>query len=370
MAPVEQIVLDVSKGYQELDRYWQQAGVRRLFLVCGASIRLMPLGEYFDTLFERLGIEVVRFSDFRPNPDSESVEAGIQAFQDSGCGMIAAVGGGSAIDVAKCIKLHCCSGMKGGAEQPAVPGLVAIPTTAGSGSEATRFAVIYHQGRKQSITDRRCIPSVVVFDPSALSTLPPYHKKAAMLDALCHGIESCWSVNSTDTSRAYSKRAIELIMIHMEGCLKGNAHNAAGMLRAAHLAGKAINITQTTAGHGMSYGLTSRYGVAHGHAAALCVSVLWPYMLEHMEDCVDPRGSACLGHAMQEIAAAMGCKSPGQAVERFRLLLEKLELGPPPSNEIDLDQLMDSVAPERLRNHPIRLERPLIKELYGVILRR
>lgn len=364
MDTVEQIVLDASNGYQELDRYLQDAGVRRLFLVCGDSIKKIPAGEYFDTLFNRLGIGVVRFSDFHPNPDSESVEAGVRSFRDSGCDIIAAAGGGSAIDVAKCIKLGCCADDVHGAGKR----LIAIPTTAGSGSEATRFAVIYRGGRKQSVTDQRCIPSVVVFDPRALAALPPYHKKAAMLDALCHGIESYWSVNSTGESRAYSGQAVEMVMKHMEGYVKGDAESAAGMLQAAYLAGKAINITQTTAGHALSYGLTSKYKVAHGHAAAMCVAALWPYMLRHIDDCVDPRGQDYLEHIMRELADAMGCASPYQAAERFRILLKELELDAPQYGGDGLDGLVDTAAPERLRNHPVRLDRSSIELIYREIL--
>ena len=147
-----------------------------------------------------------------------------------------------------------------------------MPTTAGTGSEATRYAVIYFDGEKQSISDYSCIPSAVLMDASVLKTLPIYQKKSTMMDAFCHAIESYWSVNSSEESRQYSRRAIQLIMENKDLYIGNDETGNTQMLKAAHLAGKAINLTQTTAGHAMCYKLTSLYGIAHGHAAALCVS--------------------------------------------------------------------------------------------------
>ena len=117
-------------------------------------------------------------------------------------------------------------------------------------------------------------------DASALKTLPIYQKKSTMMDALCHSIESYWSVNSTEESNKYSKQAIQTILENKDAYLANKDLGNANMLKAAYLAGKAINITQTTAGHAMSYKLTSLYGIAHGHAVAICISKLWEYMLE------------------------------------------------------------------------------------------
>lgn len=105
-----------------------------------------------------------------------------------------------------------------------------------------------------------------------------------MLDALCHSMESFWSVNSTEESKQYSREAIQLMMKYKNAYLANEAIGNTAMLKAANIAGKAINITQTTAGHAMCYKLTSLYGIAHGHAAALCNAALWPYMAQHMEN--------------------------------------------------------------------------------------
>lgn len=105
----------------------------------------------------------------------------------------------------------------------------------------------------------------------------------------------------------------------MEPYLANRSEGNAIMLRAANLAGRAINIAQTTAGHAMCYKLTSLYGISHGHAASLCVRKLWPFMIENISLCTDERGAAYLMDTFSEIAKAMGCSSPIEAAENSKL---------------------------------------------------
>ena len=370
---MEQQILKSSDDFQALLDYLQQKQIRKLFLVCDQSIKLLSLDHFFTMLPEKYQIQVERFSDFHPNPLYESVVAGVEAFRCFQGELIVAVGGGSAMDVAKCIKLYSnMDPSKNYLEQEIVPNeipFLAIPTTAGTGSEATRYAVIYYQGNKQSINHVSCIPSAVLFAPSLLKTLPEYQKKATMMDALCHSIESGWSVNSTDQSMEYSLKAIRNIIANMEPYLNGDEQAAAAMLSAANLAGKAIDITQTTAGHAMSYKLTSLYGLAHGHSAALCLPHLWRYMIGHMELCVDGRGADYVKGEFQKLAEAMGCSSAEEAADYISDLLGKLRLGPPSSwTQEEIDLLSKSVNPVRLKNNPVALTEEALRELYQHIL--
>ena len=213
---MKQIVLVACGDYRDLDQYLQLKDSKKILLVCDPSISFLGINDYFLTLEERLGVKVVRFSDFQPNPLYESVVKGVDVFLTEACDTIVAVGGGSAMDVAKCIKLYSnMDRSENYLKQSIVPNdipFIAVPTTAGTGSEATRYAVIYYEGEKQSIADYSCIPSVVLFDTSVLETLPLYQKKATLMDAMCHSIESFWSVNSTDESKGYSREAIGLII--------------------------------------------------------------------------------------------------------------------------------------------------------------
>lgn len=345
-----------------------------VLLVCGNSFRGQKLYEELKGCVEASGVRLTEFSDFTPNPAYESVEKGIEAFREQGCDFIIAAGGGSAMDVAKCIKLFWNLNQKENYLQQKileneVP-LLAIPTTAGTGSEATRFAVIYYKGNKQSVAHGSGLPKYVYLDPSLLETLPEYQKKATMLDALCHALESYWSVNSTEESRRYAGEAIREVFWHRDAYLSNDPEGNQGMLRAANRAGCAINITQTTAGHAMCYKLTTLYGLAHGHAAALCVEALWPYMADHIKDCTDPRGETYLKEMFQALAEEMGCKDVTEAVKKYQSFWKELKLMVPVLEKEDqMDLLTRSVNPDRLKNNPVRLTEKTLETLYRQILK-
>lgn len=354
----------ILHSYKELDAYLGE----KVLLVCDSSIQFLKINDYFN------GKEnIVRFSDFVPNPLYESVVKGVELLHKENCDTIVAVGGGSAMDVAKCIKLYSnMNNDENYLKQKIVPNdvpLIAVPTTAGTGSEATRYAVIYYEGEKQSIADYSCIPSIVLFDISVLETLPLYQKKATLMDAMCHSIESFWSVNSTDESKEYSKEAIKLIIDNYKDYLAGDISQNELMLKASHVAGKAINITQTTAGHAMSYKLTSLFKIAHGHAAALCIKGIWPFMVRHTENCIDARGEDYLKSTFREIADVMGCTCVEEAIDKFGNMVDELELSIPENvTDKDYEVLKKSVNPVRLKNNPVALSIEDIDAIYHDIL--
>lgn len=366
---MEQRIIQVNGQYDQLKKCFDEANAKKILLVCDSAYRFLKVSDFFESLGDR----VVSFSNFQPNPLYESVVEGVDLLHREECDMIVAVGGGSAIDVAKCIKLYSnMNPEENYLRQSIVPNdlpLVAMPTTAGTGSEATRYAVIYYEGDKQSVADYSCIPTTVIFDASVLKTLPVYQKKSTMMDALCHAIESYWSVNSTEESKEYSRQAIQGVMKNAVGYLSNNDDANAAMLRAANLAGKAINITQTTGGHAMCYKITSLYGVAHGHAAALCVRKLWPWMIENTDRCIDPRGQEYLNSIFSEIAESMGADSAVEAVEMFDRLFKSMDLSVPSASNEDIEKLSASVNPVRLKNNPVSIvgfTEKLYEEILGV----
>lgn len=367
-----QKILYADNEFEQLDKCILDTNQRKLLLVCGKSIKHLAIGKYFDNLEERIGVKVVRFCDFSANPLYESVEKGIKILNQEECKLIISVGGGSAIDVAKCIKLYAyMDHTRNYLNQSIVPNdiqLIAVPTTAGTGSETTRYAVIYFNGEKQSISDNSCIPFAVLMDPTVLDSLSQYQKKVTMLDALCHATEAFWSINSTEKSKKYSEQAIQLILKNYEGYLDNSSEANEIMLRASNLAGKAINIAQTTAGHAMSYKLTSLYGIAHGHAVALCVSKLFPYMIRNTQLCVDPRGEEYLKSTYEQIAKAYGRLDAMEAANRFSTLVDKLELEIPCATDDEFKKLKESVNLVRLKNNPISLSLTTIDEIYHSIL--
>ena len=371
-----QKIITADNYYAGIDAWIRDNSIGKILLVGGGSVkRQVTFKAYLDQLSDS-GIGIVYFCDFQPNPLYDSVEKGVKLFKDEHCNAIMAIGGGSALDVAKCIKLFSNmngDGANGGyLKQEIVPNhmpFLAMPTTAGTGSEATRYAVIYFNGAKQSVTHESSIPDTVLMDSSVLKTLPIYQKKATMMDAFCHALESFWSVNSTEVSKAYSKKAIELVLAHMEGYLANSEEGNAGMLLAANVAGKAINITQTTAGHAMCYKITSLFGVAHGHAAILCDRKLFPAMIQNTKTCIDPRGVEYLKETLLDISQAMGCTTAEEAAAKIEDIFVKLELEVPQATGEQFAMLKTSVNPVRLKNHPVRLTEETINELYHQILK-
>lgn len=354
------------------------AGATKVFVVSDSSFPFLNIKDDI----ENMGKPHVMFSDFTPNPVFEDVCKGIDLFQITKCNCILAVGGGSAIDVAKCIKLAV---LAEDGKSAIIPPLVsqrlpidgskipfiAIPTTAGTGSESTHNAVMYYKGAKQTVTNDGMLPDYAVLEPSVLKTLPLYQKKCTMMDALCQGIESWWSVNSTEESYEYSRKTVELIMANWRKYIFENDEKAAAQIMlAANYGGRAINITQTTAAHAFSYKITSLYKLPHGHAVAVGLPVIWEYMLENMDKCIDNRGQECLANIFKEISNALNCDDTRQAIAIFRRMMLEMELHNPVSDEreVDLNILSTSVNPVRLKNNPVSLDLEAIYNLYNSII--
>lgn len=351
--------------------FLDECGAAKFFLVCDGAFEFLPIKDVFDGV----GVPYVKFDSFSPNPIYEDVERGVRLFLECGADAIVAVGGGSSIDVAKCIKLfsamdasRCYIGQE--YKDSGVP-LAAVPSTAGTGSESTRHAVIYYKGVKQSISHDSIVPDAAFLEPGVLKTLPLYQKKCTLLDALCQGIESFWSVNATDESEIYSEMAIRLICGSVDSYIFENSGSAASLvMEGANYSGRAINITQTTAPHAMSYKLSSLYSAPHGHAVAVCMPKVWRYMLQNTERCVGgDGGKGRLDRVFSRIAAAMGCDSPEGAVEKFEEILRKLEIENPAGKEEDIPLLCASVNPVRLKNNPVVLGEDTLCRMYREIVK-
>lgn len=364
-------------------------GSSKILLVCDSSYPFLTIKD----VVEWIKIPFVKFSDFTPNPLYEQVCKGIDLFEASNCDTILAVGGGSAIDVAKCIKLAVLA--KEGRKAIIPPlvlqrlpidgtriPLIAIPTTAGTGSESTHNAVMYFEGAKQTVTNDGILPDYAILEPSVLKTLPLYQKKCTMMDALCQGIESWWSVNSTEESYEYSRKCIELIMANWRKYIfESDDEAAAQIMLAANYGGRAINITATTAAHAFSYKITSLYGLPHGHAVAVCLPEIWEYMLDQLSTSagkeqdqspvIDPRGPEYLEGIFQNIARAMGVGGVAESIALFRQMMTEMDLKNPSSTALssDIPLLSSSVNPIRLKNNPIFLSPETIQTLYQTIVK-
>ncbi|NNJ24122.1 phosphonoacetaldehyde reductase [Alienimonas chondri] len=333
----------------------------------GAEAALAPCFDAYHATF---------FTAFEPNPKLEDVVRGIAAFRASGAEIVLAVGGGTAIDLAKLITALVPVGRgqdsvdpslleevvlrNGPLPETALP-LIAVPTTAGTGSEATHYAVVYVRGEKYSLAAPSILPNVAVVDSRLTDSLPPRITAATGLDALCQAVESIWAVGATDESIGFASEAIRLALRHLPDAVNGpTPQSRDAMSQASHLAGRAINISKTTLPHALSYGLTSRYGIPHGSAAAL---TLGPALLFNAgvteADCTDPRGPAAVRDRIQLLCGLLGADSAPRAAATIERLVEAV--GSPISLEAagvadDARRLAECVNVQRLSNNPRHAE--------------
>ena len=346
---------------ENLRQIFEKEKIHKVLLVCdGAFDYLQTKDEYM-----ALDIPYAIFNEFTPNPLYEDVVKGVKLFREEECDAVLAIGGGSSIDVAKCIKLYSSmEDTKVYLDQEYKENdvtLIAIPTTSGTGSESTRYAVIYYEGKKQSVTHDSIVPKYAILDYRNLVTLPLYQKKCTMLDAMCQSIESWWSVNATEESREYSRQALNTLMFYMKDYLANKDDGNAQMLEASNYAGKAINITQTTAAHAMSYKLTSLYGIPHGRAVFMCLPFIWKLMEER----------SILPDVFSDIAYTLGYTCVADAIGYLESLNEQLfENDKVTMNEGDIDILVKSVNPTRLKNNPLELTEDMIRSLYMDIIKK
>ncbi|MBI1247472.1 iron-containing alcohol dehydrogenase [bacterium] len=308
---------------------------------------------------------VTRFSDFEANPKLEDVERGVKLCREVDPDLIVALGGGTAIDIAKliaCIALQQLSpravALEGLADGVSLP-LVAIPTTAGTGSEATPFAVMYMDGAKYSIAAPQMLPNVAIIDPTLTYSLPPQLTAATGLDAFCQAMESIWAVEATDASVAYASIAARLALDHLPQAVKNpNPPARLAMARASHMAGKAIAISKTTLPHALSYAITSQYGVPHGIAVAMTFRAVMTYNLGiTANDCNDPRGHTHVQKRLKLILDVLGVGTIEEAQSRivawFASLGVETDLRSAGIESIEqLEEVVSQVNAQRLQNNP------------------
>ncbi|MFK7832130.1 MAG: phosphonoacetaldehyde reductase [Winogradskyella sp.] len=360
----------------DLKNLFSEHSTKKIFLVTGKGSYVKSGAQnYIESSLE--GYEYVRFSDFEQNPKLEDALRGLELIKASQCDMVLAIGGGSVIDMAKLINIFLANEHIDGLEIVQNSKLItkkgyyfiAIPTTAGTGSEATHFAVVYHNNKKYSVAHPFVLPDVVGLNSEFTFSQSPYLTACSGLDALSQAIESYWSTGANEESKGYAKQAITLLLEHLEPCVlsPSSAHRTA-VMQGAYLAGKAINISKTTVAHAMSYAFTTYFSIPHGHAVFL---TLPQFLIENYKvsdaKINDIRGNMYVKNTMLELYKILNVNSP---LEAFHLLLNlthtiRIEtsfktLGIGIS---DLDIILDSVNLERLKNNPIDFSKAELKSI-------
>lgn len=245
--------------------YYEIASIKMLLKKFGSSKVFLVMGNHlkgsdFEKYIDCLDIPVTKFTGVIENPTDESVAETVKMFECDDYDTIISAGGGSVIDTAKAVKYF--TGRKELIH-------ISIPTTAGSGSEATQYSVLCRDGMKYSLSEPELLPDAAVLDSSLLTGMSRQQKTVSLLDALCHSIESMMTPGVTDESRNYSEQSIKIINSNYEKYLSNDESANREILLASYYSGRAISFTRTSVGHAMSYSLTTGYGIRHGQAVAL-----------------------------------------------------------------------------------------------------
>tara|TARA_B100000029_G_scaffold513530_1_gene613411 strand:+ start:1133 stop:2269 length:1137 start_codon:yes stop_codon:yes gene_type:complete len=345
---------------------------KKSFLKSGAKDKIEPLLNNF---------EYYKFYNETDYDNINNIIEGVEFIKKNKFDLIIGVGGGGVLDKSKIINILSSSSdsnlkktiISGTFKKSKIP-LVAIPTTAGTGSESTKFATLYIDKIKYSIEDDSIIPKIAIIDPTLIKSNSKYTMLSSGLDALSQSIESYWSVNSNIESKKYAKKAMCGIWEILPKIALGivTQDDIDNLSYYSNLSGKAINISKTTACHAISYYLTSNYNIAHGHAVMLTLGNIFKLNLEtDFNNLNDERGLKYCISNLKSICEMLKINSDNVS-EIFSNYLKDLGLytklsqfGIP--NE-DLKNIVNSINVVRLKNNPRSLSNNdilnILKKIY------
>jgi len=373
---IEYIGLNSIRNLKEI---LDNNGFRNIFLVTGKES--FELSNAKKILLEDVlkNYNIFQFDDFSSNPKIEDIEKGLKILNNGEYDVIIAIGGGSVIDIAKSIaifsnnhgKIEKYVKKKIEIKKNGKP-IICIPTTAGSGSEATHFSVVYIGKAKYSLAHPEyLLPNYSIVDPQFTFSLPPKITASTGMDALSQAIESYWNINSTNESKKYAKKAIELVINNLvEAVNKPNKESRINMLIGAHYAGKAINISKTTACHAISYPITSYFNIPHGHAVALTLPSMIIYNSNVSEfDILDSRGINYVNKMMKQLIKIIGASDFSEAKQKIIQLMSNVgleiklsKLGIKTQADIELI-IKNGFNPERVKNNPRKLTKSNLRKI-------
>ncbi|HFI0508013.1 TPA: 1-propanol dehydrogenase PduQ [Streptococcus suis] len=274
--------------------------------------------------------QIIVFDDIVPDPPIETIVAGIQAVGSHSISIILTIGGGSAIDAAKAIYYF---GKKMNVFADAI--LIAIPTTSGTGSEVTEFAVITdsQQEIKYPLVSREILPDIAILDSCLVTSLPEAITADTGMDVLTHAIEAYVSTNATDFSDALAEKAIKLVFQYLPQAYQNGNDSVARekMHVASTLAGMAFNTASLGINHGLAHATGAKFHIPHGRVN----SILMPHVIQYNAN-IGSRGMATedkqTAIRYQEIAKLIGCSATSpvlgvrQLIEAVKKLQRKLDL--------------------------------------------
>lgn len=262
---------------------------KKAFIVTGKIVTKMGTVSMLTCYLDRWNIDYHVFNDITGEPTDEMVLAGVKAYEESGCDFLIGIGGGSPLDSAKAI--GAMTTLKGniadymGAElKGGFPPLVLIPTTAGTGSETTKFTVITDtkKGVKMLLKGDDLLPQIAIIDPEFTVTAPKSITAATGMDALTHAVESYISKKANVLTDLYALSAIKRIFQYLPLAYKDGTNKKAReeMSIAAFEAGVCINNASVTIVHGMSRPIGALFHVPHGISNAMLITECLSYVAD------------------------------------------------------------------------------------------
>lgn len=269
--------------------------------------------------------EVSVFSEVVPDPPMDLIERGIAFLQDKDCDIVVALGGGSSIDAAKAIVY-----MAKKIEEKQNPDnqkkikLIALPTTSGTGSEVTQFAVVTDSktGVKIPLIDESLMPDIAILDPELVKSAPPFITADTGLDVITHALEAYVSETASDCSDCLAEKAAELAFEFLPRAYRNGYDIKARdkMHRASCLAGMAFNLVNLGVNHGIAHALGAIFHIPHGRANALVL----PYVIEFNADMAreGAKHSNDAAKKYQKMARIVGLPAPTPKVGVANLIAE------------------------------------------------
>lgn len=274
-------------GIDGIPKLLRQKDMNSVLLVTDRTLREIKATEALENELAKSGISCTVYDGTRPNPTVTNVEEARVLYIKGNCNAIIAFGGGSPMDCAKAVGARIAYPKKPLSKLQGllrvlrrIPTLIAIPTTAGTGSETTVTAVITDEAAKHKYTMNNftTIPHYAVLDASVTYTLPPSLTATTGMDALTHAVEAYIGGSTTKDTRANAKEAVKLIFANIEAAYAdGKNHEARkNMLRASYLAGLAFTKSYVGYIHAVAHSLGGQYNIPHGFANA----VIMPHVLD------------------------------------------------------------------------------------------
>lgn len=284
---------EIAPTCAALDRVFNKEDVKKVLIVADQGVRNAGLLAPIEAALTKSGVFYVVYDKTQPNPTVDNVEEALNVYRENGCDALIAVGGGSPIDCAKAVGARVAYPKKSLRKLKGLlrvwrrlPPLIAVPTTAGTGSETTVAAVIVDAEKqyKYTILSFPLIPTYAVLDPELTFSLPPRLTATTGIDALVHAVEAYIGRSTTKETRRLALEATKLIFENLEIAFNDGRNREARerMLRAAHMAGLAFSKSYVGYIHAVAHTLGGRYGTPHGLANA----AIAPYVLDAYGDSV------------------------------------------------------------------------------------